>query len=70
MNREAEIEEIMEKVKEMSIEQQEEFFVVLQILAGEAPTDTAATLRLKQKIMESQEKGEPVDEKILRYFTG
>lgn len=69
MNREESIEKIMKEMAEMSNEMQEEFLAGLQIIAGKVPTNTAAALRLKQKLMESQEEGNPVDEKLLRHFT-
>lgn len=70
MNREELLVKIEQEVKKLSYDQKEEFFAYLQIVAGETPTNQDAVLRVKNTVMKMQEKGYPVEEKVLRYFTG
>ena len=57
MNREEMIEEILDKMEQMSTDEKEEFLVILQIINGETPDDQAAALRVKRKVMEWQKNG-------------
>lgn len=70
MNREEMIEEILDKMEQMSTDEKEEFLVILQIINGETPDDQAAALRVKRKVMEWQKKGYSVDDTLIRYFAG
>lgn len=70
MNREEMIEEILDKMEQMSTDEKEEFLVILQIINGETPDDQAAALRVKRKVMEWQKKGYPVGDELIRYFAG
>ena len=70
MNREEMIEEILDKMEQMSPDEKEEFLVILQIINGETPDDQAAALRVKRKVMEWQKKGYSVDDTLIRYFAG
>jgi hypothetical protein len=70
MNRDEMIEEILDKMEQMSTDEKEEFLVILQIINGETPDDQAAALRVKRKVMEWQKKGYSVDDTLIRYFAG
>ena len=70
MNRNEMIEEILDKMEQMSTDEKEEFLVILQIINGETPDDQAAALRVKRKVMEWQKKGYSVDDTLIRYFAG
>ena len=70
MNRDEMIEEILDKMEQMSTDEKEEVLVVLQIIKGETPDDQAAALRVKRKVMEWQKKGYSVDDTLIRYFAG
>ena len=70
MNREEMIEEILDKMEQMSTDEKEELLVVLQIINGETPDDQAAALRVKRKVMEMQQQGYPVADELIRYFAG
>ena len=70
MNREEMIEEILDKMEQMSTDEKEEFLVILEIINGETPDDQAAALRVKRKVMEWQKKGYSVDDTLIRYFAG
>lgn len=70
MNRAEEIEKIMEKVAQMSPDKQEEFFAAIQIVSGKVPTNQAAALRVKQRVMEMQKQGFPVGDELICYFAG
>lgn len=70
MNRDEMIEEILDKMEQMSTDEKEEFLVVLQIINGETPDDQAAALRVKRKVMEMQQQGYPVGDELIRYFAG
>ena len=70
MNRAEEIEKIMGKVAQMSPDKQEEFLVAIQIVSGKVPTNQAAVLRVKQRVMEMQQQGYPVGDELIRYFAG
>ena len=70
MNRDEMIEEILDKMEQMSTDEKEEFLVVLQIINGETPDDQAAALRVKRKVVEWQKKGYSVDDTLIRYFAG
>lgn len=70
MNRDEMIEEILDKMEQMTADEKEEFLVVLQIINGETPDDQAAALRVKRKVMEMQQQGYPVDDELIRYFAG
>ena len=70
MNREEMIEEILDKMEQMSTDEKEEFLVILHIINGETPDDQAAALRVKRKVMEWQKKGYSVDDTLIRYFAG
>lgn len=70
MNRDEMIEEILDKMEQMSTDEKEELLVVLQIINGENPDDQAAALRVKRKVMEWQKKGYSVDDTLIRYFAG
>ena len=70
MNRDEMIEEILDKMEQMSTDEKEELLVVLQIINGETPDDHAAALRVKQRVMEMQQQGYPVDDALIRYFAG
>lgn len=64
------IAEIMDKMAQMTHEEQEEVVVVLQILKGDAPANHEAASRVKRKVMEWQKKGHSVDDTLIRYFAG
>ena len=70
MNRDEMIEEILDKMEQMSTDEKEELLVVLQIINGETPDDQAAALRVKRKVMEMQQQGYPVADELIRYFAG
>ena len=70
MNRDEMIEEILDKMEQMSTDEKEEFLVILQIINGETPDDQAAALRVKRKVMEMQQQGYPVADELIRYFAG
>lgn len=70
MNRAEMIEEILDRMEQMSTGEKEEVLVVLQIMKGETPDDQEAVLRVKRKVMEMQKRGYFVDDSLIRYFTG
>ena len=70
LTKEEMIEEILDKMEQMSTDEKEEFLVILQIINGETPDDQAAALRVKRKVMEWQKKGYSVDDTLIRYFAG
>lgn len=70
MNRAEMIDEILDKMEQMSTDEKEEFLVILQIFNGETPDDQAAALRVKRNVMEWQKKGYSVDDTLIRYFAG
>lgn len=70
MNRDEMIEEILDKMEQMSTDEKEEVLVILQIINGETPDDQAAALRVKRKVVEMQQQGYSVDDTLIRYFAG
>lgn len=70
MDREKEIEKVLDEVKQLTHDEKEEFLAGLQIISGKAPANPAAALRLTKKVAECQEKGTPVPAALLRNFAG
>ena len=70
MNRDEMIEEILDNMEQLLPDEKKEFWVILQIINGEAPDDQAAALRVKRKVVEWQKKGYSVDDTLIRYFAG
>lgn len=70
MNRDEMIEEILDKMEQMSTDEKEEVLVILQIVSGKVPTNQVAARRVKRNVMEMQQQGYPVGDELIRYFAG
>ena len=64
------IAEFLEKMQQLSYEQQEDLLAFMRMLDGEFPSDPRMALRLKRLVIKAQENGVPLPDILKRHFTG
>ena len=64
------IAEFLEKMQQLSYEQQEDLLAFMRMLNGEFPSDPLMALRLKRLVIKALENGVSLPDTLKRHFTG